>query len=190
MILHSLRRTACVTALAVSALAPVHAAEYTKLDSAASRITFSYRQMQVPMSGHFARFEGDLRFDPIHPESARARIKVTLNSIDAGSPDATGFAGSKDWLDSGTHPIASFESAQVKSLGGNRYEATGQLSIKGKSQTVRTQFQLTEQGGKAVLEGTLPMLRSQFSIGAGEWADPSIVANEVQITYRLTALPR
>jgi polyisoprenoid-binding protein YceI len=180
------RRTV-VAALSVLTWLPLHAAEYTKLDAAASRISFSYRQMQVPMNGHFAKFEGHLRFDPAHPESAQAQIKVALASIDAGSPDATQYAGAKEWLDSAAHPLASFTSSQVKALGGNRFEATGQLLIKGKSQTVRTVFSLTEQGDKAVLEGQLPIQRGHFAIGAGEWADPSIVANEVQIAYRLSA---
>lgn len=190
MIPTTFRCAAFAVLLGLAAALQAQAAEYTAVDAAASRITFSYKQMQVAMNGKFARFDTELRFDPAKPEAARAQVKVSLASIDAGSREATASAGAKEWLDSAAHPLATFESAQVKALGGNRFEATGTLTIKGKPQDARTVFTVAEQGGKAVIEGSLPIKRSAFGIGTGDWADPSIVAEEVQIGYRLTAAAR
>ncbi|KAF1022531.1 MAG: Protein YceI [Paracidovorax wautersii] len=187
----SLLRSAAFAALVgLGALTQAQAAEYTAIDPAASRITFAYKQMQVGMNGKFAKFDADLRFDPAKPAAGHANVKVTLASIDAGSKEATASAGAKKWLDTGANPLATFESTQIKALGGNRFEATGKLTIKGKSQEARSVFTVTEQGPQAVIEGSLPIKRSAFGIGTGDWADPSIVAEDVSIGYRLTAVAR
>ncbi len=36
-------------------------------------------------------------------------------------------------------------------------------------------------------DGVLPIKRSTFNIGTGEWKDTSIVADEVQIKFHLVA---
>jgi polyisoprenoid-binding protein YceI len=36
-----------------------------------------------------------------------------------------------------------------------------------------------------VFEGTLPIRRLAFGIGEGEWRDPSVVADEVIVRFRL-----
>lgn len=47
---------------------------------------------------------------------------------------------------------------------------------------------MKEQGKTAVLEGTLPLKRTAFGIGEGAWSDTSIVADEIQVSYRITAV--
>jgi len=181
-------RTALALVLGSGLLGAAQAAEYTQVDAAASRIAFTYKQMQVGMNGSFAKFDTTLRFDPAHPEKAQATVKVTLASVDAGSKPATSSATTKEWLDVAGSPLAVFESTQVKSLGNQRFEATGTLTIKGKSQPASSTFTVKEQGKTAVLEGTLPLKRTAFGIGEGAWSDTSIVADEIQVSYRITAV--
>ena len=37
-----------------------------------------------------------------------------------------------------------------------------------------------------VASGVLPIKRLAFNIGDGEWADPSMVADEVQVKFKLS----
>jgi polyisoprenoid-binding protein YceI len=76
----------------------------------------------------------------------------------------------------------------VKSLGGNRYEATGALTIKGATQNVVAPFTLSEANGVRVVEGQFPLKRLQFRIGEGAWSDTDTVADEVLVKFRF-ALP-
>ena len=44
---------------------------------------------------------------------------------------------------------------------------------------------VTQQGATQTFDGTLPIKRSQFDIGSGEWKDTSVVADEVSIKFHL-----
>ena len=46
---------------------------------------------------------------------------------------------------------------------------------------------LTQRDNAQTLDGTLPIKRSQFDIGTGEWKDTSIVSDEVAIKFHLVA---
>jgi polyisoprenoid-binding protein YceI len=77
----------------------------------------------------------------------------------------------------------------VKSTGPNRYEVTGQMTIKGKTLPLTAPFTVRTQGTSQVFEGTFVMKRGDFAIGEGPWADPETVANEIKVKFRLVANP-
>ena len=77
--------------------------------------------------------------------------------------------------------------SKVKPLGGNRYEVSGQLSIKGKTQEVIVPATFTQQGNSGVFDGSFTIRRADFSIGEGTWAKFDVVANDVLIKFRITA---
>jgi polyisoprenoid-binding protein YceI len=64
---------------------------------------------------------------------------------------------------------------------------TGKLTIKGKSQTVVVPVTVTQQGATQAFDGALPIKRTQFDIGTGEWKDTSVVADEVVIKFHIVA---
>ncbi len=153
----------------------------------ASQITFVSKQMGVPVEGRFGKFAAQLAFDPARPEASKARIDVDLSSIDAGSADANKEVRGKSWFNTVSYPTASFVSSIVKPLGGGRYEVHGQLSMKGRSKDTVAVFNLKQDGKSAVFEGAFPFKRSEFGVGEGAWADPSVVADDVQVRFRLLA---
>lgn len=168
------------------------AAEYGKLVPEPSSISFTSRQMGVPVEGSFGKYVAEVRFDPEKPENGQARIVVDLNSIDAGSRDANDEVKSKRWFNVKQFPTATFEangSDAVRSLGNGRYEARGKLSIKGHTEDVVVPFQYKQDGANAVLEGSIPLQRTRFGIGEGAWSDTSVVADEVPIRFRLVLAP-
>ena len=151
-----------------------------------SNITFVSKQMGVAVTGNFSKFTSQISFDPAKPQTGHAQIDVVLTSINAGSSDANDEVKGKQWFDVKSYPTASFVSSGISYLGGNRYQASGKLIIKGKSRVVLVPFSASNAGSLMVLDGAIPVLRSQYGIGAGEWADPSVVADEVQIRFHLT----
>ena len=42
-----------------------------------------------------------------------------------------------------------------------------------------------QEGASQVFEGALPIKRTVFNIGDGEWKDTSVVADDVQIKFRI-----
>lgn len=159
------------------------------VDYAKSEITFVSKQMNVPIDGKFKKFSAQLSFDAKAPQSATAKLELDINSVDAGSPDADAEVRKKAWFNPMAFPTATFVSQSVKALGNDRYEVTGQMTIKGKSQKVTTPFTVKAQGGSTMFEGTFVVKRLDFGLGEGPWADTETVANEVQVKFKLLAAP-
>ena len=179
-------------ALALSlnaALAPAaHAVEYTKVQVDQSSITFTYTQMGVTMDGRFKDFTSQLSFDPAQPAQAKATIKVALASIATGTTEGDDEVAGKSWFNTKAFPTARFASSSVKALGDQRYEVAGQLTIKGKTQAIAIPVSLTPQGSAGVFAGSFTIRRGDFSIGEGSWSTFDVVANDIKISFKLTAV--
>ena len=163
------------------------AAEYKQVQTDKSSINFAYKQMGVSMDGKFRKFTTQLSFDPARVAEAKASIDVELASIDTGSDDADQEVTGKQWFNAKAFPTAHFASSNVKALGGNRYEAAGKLTIKGRTQDVVAPVTFTAQGNQGVFEGSFGIKRADFAIGEGAWAAFDTVANEIQIKFRILA---
>lgn len=177
--------------LLLTAAFSAHAVEYGNVLVEKSQVSFTSKQMGVPVDGRFGKFAATLSFDPARPEAGKAQIEVDLASVDAGSKDANDEVVSKGWFNVREFPKARFVSTSVKALGNNRFEARGQMTIKGRTRDMTVPFSYKPDGaGSAatgVFEGVLPLQRTQFGIGEGAWADTSVVADEVPIKFRLVA---
>ena len=174
---------ACTLATALS----VHAVEYTQVQADKSSIQFTYKQMGVAVDGRFKRFSSQISFDPAKPAAARAVFEVELASVDTGAAEGDEEVAGKAWFNTRAFPTARFASGSVKALGGNRYEVAGQLSIKGRTQDVVVPATFTAQGNSGVFDGSFTIRRADFAIGEGSWAKFDVVANDVQIRFRISA---
>ena len=179
----------CSAALLAFALqaAPALAQSPAKLVPAQSEVGFVTKQMGVPVDGKFKKFASQLSFDPAQPASAKATIDVDLASIDTGTAEADSEVAGKQWFNTKAFPTARFVSTGVKSLGANRYEVAGTLTIKGKTHNVVVPATFTPQGNTGVFDGSLTIRRGDFTIGEGPWAAFDIVANDIQIKFRIAA---
>jgi polyisoprenoid-binding protein YceI len=169
--------------------ASIHAAaaEYTQVLPEKSSIGFVFKQMNVPVDGQFKRFKSQLAFDPAKPAAGRAEIEIDMAGVDAGSAEANEEVAGKLWFNTRQFPTARFVASAFKPLGGNRYEASGKLTIKGRTQDIIVPATLREEGKTAAIEGSFVIRRADFGIGEGIWADFGTVANEVQLKFRLVA---
>ncbi|MFT3850733.1 MAG: YceI family protein [Propionivibrio sp.] len=163
------------------------AVEYKTVLADKSAINFSFKQMNVGMDGHFKKFSTQLSFDPANAANAKVSLDVDLASIDTGTADGNAEVAGKPWFNTSAFPTAKFVSSSVKPLGGNRYEVAGQLTIKGKTQPVVAPTTVTAQGDQATFDGSFTIKRADFAIGEGEWADFSVVANEIQVKFKILA---
>lgn len=181
-----LRPLALVAALSLGTIASANAAEYTTLDAEASSIAFGYSQMNVKMDGSFSELKAtELSFDPANPEAAKVAIEVALSSIDAGYPDANDELAKDEWLALEQYPLATFTSKTIEVLGDGNYQVTGDLSIKGNTQTVSAPFSFKEDGDTGIFAGSFTFQRADFNIGEGAWSGFGIVANDIEIDFEI-----
>ena len=166
----------------MSARAADRPVDYTR-----SEIGFSVKQMGVAVSGTFRHFTAHVNLDPAKIEAASAEISVDIASITTGTDEGDQTAVDKPWLDAVGFPKATFKSASVRALGNDRYEASGELALKGKPRPVTVPFTLKKQAdGSTVAAGDIQIHRTDFGIGGGEWNEGDLVSNDVPIHFRLT----
>ena len=179
-------RIAAALGLALAA-AGAHAVEYNQVLADKTSVAFTYQQMGVKMDGRFRKFAAQLAFDPAKPAAAKTSFEIDLASVDTGSSEGDQEVAGKPWFDTKAFPTARFVSTGVKALGGNRYEVAGKLTIKGRTQDLVVPATFAAQGGTAVFDGAFTIRRGDFAVGEGSWSKFDIVANEVQIRFRVTA---
>jgi len=165
---------------------PAIGEEFTVLDAQHSNLSFTSRQMGVPVEGSFKKFTLRIAVNPARPEAGSARIDIDLTSIDAGSTEADEEVAGKAWFDSKRYPTASFVSSGISRLGNGRFEVTGKMTIKGKTLDIKAPFLLKQQANALIIEGMFPLKRLDYGIGSGIWADTSVVNDEVQIRFHFT----
>jgi polyisoprenoid-binding protein YceI len=118
-------------------------------------------------------------------EGDQARIDIDVGSIDTGSAEANEEVVGKLWFNAKAFPTASFVSTGIKVLGGNRYQASGKLTLKGKTQDVSIPVTFQADGSHGMFDGAFTIKRLDYLIGEGEWTDVSAVADEIQIKFHI-----
>ena len=157
-----------------------------KLVPAQSEISFTSKQMGVPVSGSFKKFDAQIAFDPKKPELTKVSFSVDLLSADIGNSETEKELKKPGWFDSLKMPAAIFTSSGVKSLGGEKFEFSGKLAIKGVSQNIVVPVTLAQANGTTRVIGNFILKRLDFKIGDGDWNDVSLVANEVIVNIKLS----
>lgn len=166
---------------------PAHSVEYAAVQADKSALNFVSKQMGVPVNGRFPKFTAQIAFDPAKPEAGKVNLSIDLAAIDAGSKDANDEVVGKEWFNVRMFPTATFTSTGMKSTGGGKYEVAGTLAVKGKSKPVTATFTLKREGSNGIFEGGFTLKRIDYAIGEGSWTDVSMVANDVQINFRIVA---
>ncbi len=175
--------SAAMLVTAVFAYAPAHAAA---IDPAATTISAQLKQLGVPVTGRFKKLTGSVEFDAQQLAKAKGTVDIDVASFDLGDKDYNAEVAKKDWFDAKAHPKATFTLGTVTTAG-SQYKATGKLSIKGKTLDINFPVTIKAEHGQQVFEGQVPVKRTFFNIGEGEWKDTSIVADEVIIKFKIVA---
>lgn len=156
-----------------------------KLLPVQSEIVFVSKQLGVPIDGKFKKFDAQIAFDPKKPEAGKISFSIDLASAEIGDADTIKELKKPDWFSVVKFPQATFTSSAIKAVGAGKYEVTGTLSIKGNTKPVVVPVTLIQTGSTGVAQGSFVLKRNDFQIGAGEWADVSIVANDVTVKFKL-----
>ncbi|HEY1153045.1 MAG TPA: YceI family protein, partial [Pseudolabrys sp.] len=161
------------------------AAQTQAVASASGEITAEFRQMNVPVTGTFTRFKPEtLSFDADAPEAARAIIVVDAASFDIGDADYNAEVRKAEWFDTAKFPEARFESSAVRKLDATHFEATGELTVKGKALPVTVPFTVAQDGGATVYTGEAKVSRAAYGIGDDSWND--VLDDAVIVRFRIS----
>jgi polyisoprenoid-binding protein YceI len=155
-----------------------------------SEIRFVSKQMGVNVEGRFRRWKASVDFRPGDLARSSAGFEIDLASIDLASGASEAEVRRAAWFDTAKFPVAKFASTGIRSLGGDRYEIAGTLSLKGLAQDVVVPVALKrDAAGNSVAEGEFKVRRLDFKVGEGMWADTDTIANDVTVRVRMVQPP-
>jgi len=169
-------------------LALAAAAADAPLNAGKSTVTATFTQMKVAVDAPFKRFSGTVDFDAATPAEARAHIEIDTASFDLGDEDYNSEVRKPAWFDSAKYPKAVFDASGLKPLGAGRFEASGTLSLKGKTQALTVPVTVRSENGAVLFDGSVTLSRAYFNIGDAEWKDT--VADPVSVRFHLVVPPK
>lgn len=181
-----MRMTLCSALVALAALTAFPAAAQQRIVPASSEIGFVSKQMGVPVEGRFRRFDAQLAFDPKRLDAARIGLRIDMGSATLGSEELEVEIVKPEWFHAKSHPHATFESTGMRSVGAGKYEVSGKLAIKGAVRDIVVPVTITQLGAATTATGAFAIKRLAFKIGDGDWSDTSMVADDVQVRFKLT----
>ena len=159
-----------------------------KMLPAQSHIQFTGIQNDSPVSGEFKKFTADIRFDPNQLGESHVKVMIDMNSIYASYAEIVSTLKTTAWFDAINFPTAVFESTEFSKISNNTYSVKGNLTIRDKTAPVTLTFNGSASTGNiAQVMGSTEVKRSVYGVGSGEWADTSLVKDNVKINFVIAA---
>ena len=157
---------------------------------AQSSINITAIQQGGDFGAQFKAFSAEINFDPA--DLAHSSVIATINmaswssnSTDSDNPKDG--APSELWFNVPKFPVARFATKSFRDLGGGKYEAVADLTIRDVTKQVTLPFTLKIDGNVAHMTGSLNVQRGDFGVGQGGWASSDWVGQPVKIAIDLVA---
>jgi polyisoprenoid-binding protein YceI len=170
---------ALLAATSASGVAP----SYT-VAPAQSSLTFVGTQQGEKFTGRIPGFDAKVRYAPDDLPGSGLDVTIRVASIDTKSPDRDATLAGADWFDFKKFPTATFRTVAIRATPAGPV-ADADLTIKGVTRRILFPFTWVASGAGATLDARVSLNRLDFGIGAGEWADESMVGQKVEVTVRL-----
>lgn len=169
----------CVAAMLCVA-APVLAQTW-EVDAARSTLTFTNDYQGTPYTGQFRRFKAVIDYDPDDLAHAKFDVAVDITSLDTQNSERDQAALGTDFFDTAEFPEARFVTRAFRKAADGKVIAEGVLTLRGVSKPVALTVSFKPDGNAATLDVAAQLKRLDFGIGAGEWADPSMISDGVAV---------
>lgn len=186
MLRKTLSALALTTGLALATTA-AYGADYAQ--SAGSTLGFSGKYQGEAFNGQFPGFTTNFSFDPAQLAGAKLDVTIPLATATTRNADYDGELLGASFFNSKKFPQARYTATKFRALGGNKYAADGTLSLRGASKPVTLTFTWTA-GAKPVLTGTAMVKRLDFGVGGGDWADTSVIPNDIKVITKVVFQPK
>jgi polyisoprenoid-binding protein YceI len=172
-------------AVLAAAAGLAYAATQWNLQPQESKLTFVGTQAGAKFEGAFEKFTADIKFEPQDLAGSRFDVKIDLASVNSQDDERDDIIKGDDLFAAKRWPAGRYVADKFTSKGGNKYTATGKLTLRNVTRDVPIEFTFEQKDGQAWLKGSGTLERLDFGVGQGEWKDTASVANEVQVRFVL-----
>ena len=137
------------------------------VDKAASHIGFQGAMNGQGFTGGFSRWDAKIEFDPGNLAGSKVTAVIDTGSAKTGDQTRDEALPTEDWFSIKVFP--------------------GDLTIRNATHPVTLPFTLAIAGDTAKMSGSLPLDRSLFGVGQGQFKTGDTVALKVQVNLAITA---
>ena len=157
----------------------------------AKSLQFTGSQAGVPFPGEFKSYTALLCLDPKDPSKDRLEVQVDMDSVSTGLPEMDEAMRGEDFFDAARYPKAKFESDAIKPAGAGQYQVSGRLTVRDVTRSVSVPFTWTPaaDGKLARLSARFTLLRLDYHVGQGQWADTQWVGDPVDLAFSVNFVP-
>lgn len=177
------RLSLLVLALAAPIAVPAAASSWQVGDDATLSFRGSY--MGEAFDGRFERFTAQIRFDPDALDGASFDVEIDVTSARTGIDEYDSGMQEPEFFHGSRFPSARFAAGSFRSSGEGSYQADAELTIRDQTRALPFPFRFEIDGDSARLTATVALQRLDFDVGSGDWADTSLIANEVEVRVDL-----
>jgi polyisoprenoid-binding protein YceI len=167
------------------------------IDASHSRFGFVARHAMVTkVRGSFNEFEGTATINGTNPSESSVQVSITVDSIDTRNKQRDDHIRTNDFLDVANHPKITFASTSIEHDGGDDFQVTGDLTIRGvtKSITIPLEFQGSASdpfGNERIgFEGSVVINRKDWGVNwnAALEAGGVLVSEKVTLEFEISAV--
>lgn len=121
--------------IGIFAIATAHAKMWSL--SPKSEVGFSIQSMGMTVvKGNFAAVKANMQFDPTALQQASTQFSMQVDSLKLSKPSLKNMIMGEDLFYAQQYKTVNFKSTQFKSLGNNRYQILGHLTLRGVTKAV------------------------------------------------------
>jgi len=172
---------------------PAQAAEW-ELDPGQSIVYFKYSYGAEPFQGEFRNVQATFDIDPLRPSSCDFQVTIPINDIYVDSPEVLDYLLDYELFDVDTWPTATFKAENCAVESANSFTSEGTLTIRDQTNPMAFPFNLDVEtcDGQVCfhLTSEVTILRLDYGVGQGYWANTAEVPNEVTIEVDVYAIQK
>ena len=142
----------------------------------------------VAQKGGFTAYDAKITLDPENLSSASVVLDIDVNSAATGETQIDSAMPSADWFAVSEFPKATFTSSIIRHSGGNAYEMDGTLKLRGIEKKLTIPFTLEIDGTAAKATGEVEIVRTEFGVGQGQFANTDQIAGAVKVVFEFNAV--
>jgi polyisoprenoid-binding protein YceI len=148
-----------------------------------SSVDFAIRNFGIRVTGSFKGVEGNIQFDPAHPDQANFDIGLDANSVNTDNSMRDDHLRGESYLDIKHYPKIRFVSTRVLPSNKNGvWFLNGKLTIKGHSREISFPFSAMPVMGGYLFKGAFKIMRKEFEVGG-----TSPISDEMEISLSVLA---
>jgi len=130
-----------------------------------SVVQFSIKNFGISVSGTLTGLEGNILFDPAHPEQASFNVSIPSASVNTDNELRDSHLKNETYFDAVHYPLITFVSTRVTSGQQGLLNAFGNLTIKNHTREVLLPFTVVTNGNGYLFTGQFSINRKDFGIG-------------------------